>query len=90
MVMETARRGKAVSNDISSSSSIRQRPLRLERGTDSMRTIRADARSEEAAEATEDVTVPGREGRLALESDGGSRSLKVRVPLWRYFFLAPV
>lgn len=27
-----------------------------------MRTIRADARSEEAAEATEDVTVPGAAG----------------------------
>jgi hypothetical protein len=54
-------------------------PLRLERGTESMRTIRADARSEDADK--DDVTVPGREGRLPLEVEGGSRSLNVRVLL---------
>jgi hypothetical protein len=78
---------KVVSDDISSSSSRRAQSLRLLRGAESIRTCRADARSEEA---DEDVTVPGmegREGRLLLESDGVMRIRNVRVLLWRYFFL---
>jgi hypothetical protein len=68
---------------ICSKSSMRQpqSSLRVVRGMDSVQTNWMDTRSEDAAE---DVTVPGREGRLPLESDGGIRSLKVRVRLWPY------
>jgi hypothetical protein len=54
---------------------------------DSRRTLRVDARS---VDEVDDVTVPGREGRLPLEVEGGSRSLNVRVLLWRNFFFAPL